>query len=964
MHINFSVKQLTRRDPRREVLSKSHDRPRMPILASSVHALLYFQFDDQSDRVDSSADAARKVLWQPNNCQPPPIQDGLWGLGEVLPIPASYPDADGDADARHICPARSLITWYGVILQQFAPEHIIGHDALAPGEMDGIPASGDEITIATVKGTYSSIASPQDWLGRTVWVVLGLELGCCTRPLLPLFLPIKLRSEDSFNQSNASRTESTAKVSLESIFHRPAFEILIRPNDTHSQCLNRRPNGTNLVLMSKSDVVHCILVLPTCDSDPPPAPPNPSSPPPASKYHNFNSALTRNYTGMEATHNLRPAPYTNSHSHDISMAAPKSIAFELLFPESPQYRARLPMRVQIFPHDTTDSIITTVKNFYGLYAGPTGAKGVSFEDEQGITLIARYENLRNNMVVYVRVIDEPAPSTTAYGPSPYHSVSPILPQTSYPGDGQMAPPQPSQALNYGQPLSRPTSRTSRKRSISPNSGRGRRSASASTNPPPPMKTGRSRSDLKSRGSSAHGSFADIHSDGMNGYSSGDGASGSVSSKAKSEHLGNTEISLDNIVEGGRRKRAKFESSELPLFAPPQMPAATSNSSVSPARRIEHQRASFPFTHPSQNPFSNPQPLQSPQSFGSGLGRSGIFTTPAPQGRRTRGARPAQHSMATTPGNSSGILPTPDPTVGSCMSEEDKDVALQLMRLGEISNISHGRTSTSTLDDTFSGRADAASSTGATSDGESESGNDLPSARRQKREISPSQPSDALKKVRAHLKDILPSHDSTEPSGDEVDYEEADGTFRPGDELLDMVDQAQPKMSKSKSAHPAMGKPRASTFGAKVNKTRVKSRPANGIKSKKSASISGSKGPMSPTSLPAQSRKTSIASTPGLNFQHQLNDDEEDLSSKPRCQRCRKSKKGCDRQRPCQRCKDAGLSADQCVSEDEGNGRKGRYGRHMGVPVKVKKDDVHAQNSSYSSAIAASVQVDRSKKRKR
>lgn len=47
---------------------------------------------------------------------------------------------------------------------------------------------------------------------------------------------------------------------------------------------------------------------------------------------------------------------------------------------------------------------------------------------------------------------------------------------------------------------------------------------------------------------------------MNGYSSGDGAPGSVSSRTKSEHLGNTEISLDNIVEGGRRKRAKFESS--------------------------------------------------------------------------------------------------------------------------------------------------------------------------------------------------------------------------------------------------------------------------------------------------------------------------------------------------------------------------------------------------------------------
>lgn len=242
-----------------------------------------------------------------------------------------------------------------------------------------------------------------------------------------------------------------------------------------------------------------------------------------------------------------------------SRPPPKSVSFELLFPETPQYRARLPMRVQIFPHDTTDSIITTVKNFYGLYAGPGGAKGVSFEDEQGNTLIARYENLRNNMVVYVRVIDEPSQATGAYGPSSYNSGSPITPLAYFPGDGNhMPPPQPAQALNYGQPMSRSDSRTSRKRSISPND-RGRRSASINTNPPPSKKS-RSRSGFKSRGSSVHGSFADNHSDAMNGYSSGDGATGSVSSKTKSEHLGNTEISLDNIVEGGRRKRAKFESS--------------------------------------------------------------------------------------------------------------------------------------------------------------------------------------------------------------------------------------------------------------------------------------------------------------------------------------------------------------------------------------------------------------------
>merc|ERR1711977_392003 len=128
----------------------------------------------------------------------------------------------------------------------------------------------------------------------------------------------------------------------------------------------------------------------------------------------------------------------------------------------------------------------------------------------------------------------------------------------------------------------------------------------------------------------------------------------------------------------------------------------------------------------------------------------------------------------------------------------------------------------------------------------------------------------------------------------------------------------------------MGKPRTSASGVKVKSKSKTSRPGQ-VKSKKSISASTSAKPISPTSLPSQSRKTSNASA--LNFQHQLGADEDDLSSKPRCQRCRKSKKGCDRQRPCGRCKDAGIGIEGCISEDEGNGRKGRYGRHMGVPIK-------------------------------
>ena len=231
---------------------------------------------------------------------------------------------------------------------------------------------------------------------------------------------------------------------------------------------------------------------------------------------------------------------------------PKNVAFELLLDENSKVRARIPMRVQIFPHDTTDSIVTTVKNFYGIYEG--AARGVSFEDEYGTTLIARYENLRNNMTVYVRVI--PA---HAYGDSyveHHYYGSPSGDARKRPSLGepfQMIVSQPAHMLDYTRPPSRPTSRVARKRSTSP-SGRGRRSAS--------QHKGLSRNGNKSRGSSAHGSF---HDDGMTGYSDSDGGHGSVtgSKKARSDQFASSDISMDNILQDGRRKRPKFDSSVSP-----------------------------------------------------------------------------------------------------------------------------------------------------------------------------------------------------------------------------------------------------------------------------------------------------------------------------------------------------------------------------------------------------------------
>ena len=320
----------------------------------------------------------------------------------------------------------------------------------------------------------------------------------------------------------------------------------------------------------------------------------------------------------------------------------------------------------------------------------------------------------------------------------------------------------------------------------------------------------------------------------------------------------------------------------------------------------------------------------------------------------------------------GILPTPDPTVASCISDED--VALQLMRLGDASNISRGRTSASTLDDALSGRADAASS------GTSESGDAcdtvkeplLPTPNLQpKQDGSPTVHPRSIKKYK-HADGLIPGFDSTEHSSDERDgeylYDEKkDGVFKsdPDDLVNEYGQSIKPRISGSKSSQGGATKARNNSSSKRSGKA---SKPRSGgipKKGKPTHLSTGPKLPMSPASTGPQSRKTSSAST--LNFQHHLGADEEDLSSKPRCQRCRKSKKGCDRQRPCQRCQDAGIGAEGCVSEDEGNGRKGRFGRHMGVSVKKDNQD-NAIGDEFETADAVpndvSVSPEKSKKRKR
>lgn len=265
----------------------------------------------------------------------------------------------------------------------------------------------------------------------------------------------------------------------------------------------------------------------------------------------------RHYTTRQAHHMPNPIntagldmspPYNQPVSNyrvGPPMASPskglaKQITFQLLLPESPEQKARLPMRVNIYPNDPTDDIITTVKNFYGLYVG----KGVSFEDASGITMIARYENFDDNMKVYVRVVHD---DIDGEGGS-MHSFRPSISPQKAPRLDDPIQMQPSQS----HPWSRPSSRTARLRSDSPQIPNGRRSNSTST-----VSKVRSRPGPKSRGGSFREDTVESHDDELDSD-----ADGSVSSSRRGKtELVSAEISLENIVEGGRRKRANpFDSS--------------------------------------------------------------------------------------------------------------------------------------------------------------------------------------------------------------------------------------------------------------------------------------------------------------------------------------------------------------------------------------------------------------------
>jgi hypothetical protein len=231
------------------------------------------------------------------------------------------------------------------------------------------------------------------------------------------------------------------------------------------------------------------------------------------------------------------------------MLPAKSVSFELLLDEGYKTRARIPLRVVLNTHDTTESIITTVKNFYGIYDG----NGVSFEDARGNTLIASYDNLIHNSTVHVRIVAAP------------QAVSNVVPYTFHAENGYETRRRPSLGEPFNmlpphlreksQSPSRPSSRVARKRSTSPTQGRGRRSAS--------QQKGTSFGAV-SRGSSANGSFHE-----ENGYSDSEAGRSSISGskKARSEQFASSDISTANVLLDGRRGQPIFDSSVSTLPPP-------------------------------------------------------------------------------------------------------------------------------------------------------------------------------------------------------------------------------------------------------------------------------------------------------------------------------------------------------------------------------------------------------------
>jgi hypothetical protein len=219
-----------------------------------------------------------------------------------------------------------------------------------------------------------------------------------------------------------------------------------------------------------------------------------------------------------------------------SLATPKSLSPNTDY-KAVSFRLRdshssEPKTFYIRPHDTTDSIMDTVKHLFGLSRAYD--LGISLEDADGLSFIPSHENFTDGMTVFVR-IDENLPQFA-------HRHSYNLRQSQGP-NGTLR--------SSGYPVSR---------SASPNS-RGRRSVSATA-----MQTSNGRHRPLKRSAM----YQDAENDGPPEFFQHDGFWYSLphqsllpdddeEPRTKAASVASADISVENIVEGSRRKRPKFSS---------------------------------------------------------------------------------------------------------------------------------------------------------------------------------------------------------------------------------------------------------------------------------------------------------------------------------------------------------------------------------------------------------------------
>ncbi|KAK6360654.1 hypothetical protein TWF730_006789 [Orbilia blumenaviensis] len=482
---------------------------------------------------------------------------------------------------------------------------------------------------------------------------------------------------------------------------------------------------------------------------------------------------------------------------------PKKVTFALITDpaEVTEGVDELPtVKFTINPHDTTESITTAIRSFFGLFSGdPNAAYRVSFEDESENRIILSYHNVRENQTIFVKALGETLHTTTR--------------------DSRGASPNKVRAGSAAMSRSRSNKRH------------------ASSTPTPDI-------DLRKQ----------------------------------VEPVASAEISVENILEGSRRKRLKFESSELPLF--PEMTnrfGPPSSSSASPSRPT-----------PQLTPYSQP-------------GHHNTYPHPQSAYLYSLGTEPTPPPSATT--NTRVTLPTPAPTIASCISDED--AAIQLMRLGEKptnnghSQHHHQIRHQYSPDVDYNGQPTHAA-------------------------LLPSPVSHGYSQ---HTSPVRVAGYARPLTYEDAEDDVRDGNYIASDEYQDEEDEIpllhkRPQFAPNRQAPPPPNgvRKKPSSKPKKVKK------PANNlIPAPQLNAFPGY--PAAETSFNSLEAATSLTSLANPEAKYAqpgvMLPPEPQENQKPRCQRCRKSKKGCDRQRPCQRCKDAGIPADQCISEDEAGTRRGR-----------------------------------------